>query len=273
MSSSVRYVPLDADQMQRFHAHAPQALARRGKGFIVEQWITSSEMLLVAIVGLVGILALDWSAEGALSCLLVGVWARIIGDLMKYLLARGAVVRVAGQWADDAHVWLVAPALMRGEDRIQANRLTPYVPGAGLAVDIVFGGIATAVIAHFGGLLQVEAWQALLAQREWRWLLFGMLWWQLTAAALSTLRHAWMGERAGPIPFTAGPRGLGLFLLMFPIVMLFGEDDGSATVSPRGVMLVINVALLLLSLLMLFGSWLIQRETRWLARYLASRPR
>lgn len=263
----IRYVPIDAARMQRFRADAPAALARRGGGFLAEQWIASSELLLVAVIGLVGLHALGWSAEAALACLLAGVWAKTAGDLIKYLLARPAVLRATDGLNRDAAVWLVAGALSRGRRMIRDDRESRYLPGPALLFEFAFGGIATGVLAHVGGLLRADVWEDLLAQPHWRWTLLGMVWWQLMTAALSALRHAWQGERAGPLPFSAGARGFGLFLVMFPVMFLYGEDGEG--VNPQGVMQVLNYALLLLGLLMLFGSWLMQRETRWLRRWLA----
>ncbi len=259
-SNEIQYVPLDVAQMQRFRSNVAAALARRGRGYMAEQWLATSELLLVGCVGLFGMWLLDWSPEGAVACLLLGLWAKIIGDLMKYSLARRAVLRLSEEWNDDTQVWAVGNALMDGETRLRADRLGGYMPGMGLFVDLVFGSIGTGVIVKVSGLYRPETWQMLLEQREWRWVLIGMVWWQLMAAALSTLRHAWLGERAGRLQFAAGGRGLGLFLLMFPVLIFYGESEGNA----RGVVLVSHLALILLALLGLFGCWLLQRETRWL---------
>ncbi len=263
----IRFVPIDDARMRQFRADAPAALARRGGGYLAEQWIASSEMLLVAGVGLLGLHALGWSAEAALACLLAGVWAKTFGDLLKYLLARPAVLRTSAAYNRDRAVWQVAGALAGGRREVREERDGEYRPGLGLLVEFAFGGVASIILAHIGGLLRADIWEDLLAQPHWRWALLGMVWWQLMTAALAALRHAWQGERAGPMAFSAGARGAGLFIVMFPVAFLFGEDAGGA--NPRGVMLVINYALLLLGLLMLFGSWLMQRETRWLRRWLA----
>jgi hypothetical protein len=90
------------------------------------------------------------------------------------------------------------------------------------------------------------------------------VWWQLMGASLTTARHAWLGERAGPIRFQAGARGLGLFLLMFATLMFF-EENGSAA---SAVMTTANVCLLLLALLAFPGMWILHREKRWLDEWL-----
>lgn len=258
--NEVQYIALDAAQMQRFSRNLPAALARRSGGFMAEQWMATGEMLMVGCVGLFGLWRLDWSPEGAVACLLLGIWAKIIGDLMKYCLARRALLRLKDEWDDDAQVWAVGNALKDGQTQLRADRVGGHMPGMGLFVDLAFGGVATGVIVKVSGLFRPETWQVLLAQPEWRWVLIGMVWWQLMTAAISTLRHAWLGERAGRLQFAAGGRGLGLFLLMFPVLMFYGESEGNA----RGVVLVSHLALIVFALIGFFGCWLLQRETRWL---------
>jgi hypothetical protein len=260
----IRYIDIDQAQMQRFRANAPAATARRDAGFFTENWLASFELVAIGTMGLVGLHVLGWSAQGALAVLLVSVWAGVLGDLMKYLLAHRAVQRMAGQHNADAQVWAVAGALMRGETRYREDHAGGYRPGTGLFVDLSFGGIATVMVAHAGGLSSWGAWQALLAHPEWRWVLIGLVWWQLMGASLTTARHAWLGERAGPIRFQAGARGLGLFLLMFATLMFF-EENGSAA---SAVMTTANVCLLLLALLAFPGMWILHREKRWLDEWL-----
>ena len=262
----IQYTAIDADQMQRFHAGAAAALARRGGGFSVENWLQSLELGLVGAVGLVGLLVLDWPPAAALAALLLGVWASWCGDLIKYVLAHRAVRRMSDEAAADAQVWAVANALMDGERRYRSDRAGRYHPGLALAIDLLFGGVATAVIVGVTGLFAPVVWGAILSNPEWRWILTGLVWWQLMAAAWAAMRHAWLGERAGSIRYAAGGRGIGLFLLMFPVVFLLDEHPGAS----GGAMVLANLGLLLLSALALFGSWLMQRETRWLRDWLRS---
>ena len=260
----IQYTAIDAEQMLSFRAGAAAALARRGSGFSVENWLQSIELGLVGAVGLVGLLVLDWPPAAALAALLLGVWASWCGDLIKYLLAHRAVRRMSEEATADAQVWAVANALMDGETRYRSDRVARYPPGLGLFVDLRFGGVATAVIVGVTGLFVPTVWSGILANPEWRWILIGLVWWQLMAAAWTAMRHAWLGEGAGSIRFGAGGRGVGLFLLMFPIVFMFDGKPGAAA----GAMVIANLGLLLLSALALLGSWLLQRETGWLRDWL-----
>lgn len=260
----IQYTTIDAAQMQQFRAGAQAALGRRAGGFRAENWIQSLELGLVGGVGLAGTLLLDWPPKAALAALLLGVWASWCGDLIKYLLANRAVRRMSDEAAADAQVWAVANALQQGETRYRSDRVARYHPGLALGVDLLFGGVATAVIVGVTGLFAPAVWAGILAHPEWRWILVGLVWWQLLAAAWTAMRHAWLGERAGSIRFGAGGRGIGLFLLMFPVVFLLDEDPTAS----GGVMVLANLGLVLLSALALFGSWLIDRETGWLRDWL-----
>lgn len=262
----IQYTAIDAEQMRSFRAGATAALARRGIGFSVENWLQSIELGLVGAVGLLGLLVLDWSPAAALAALLLGVWANWCGDLIKYVLANRAVGRMSEDAAVDAQVWAVANALMEGDSRYRSDRVTRYHPGLALFVDLLFGGVATAVIVGVTGLFVPAVWVGILANPEWRWILLGLVWWQLMAAVWTAARHAWLGERAGSIRFGAGGRGIGLFLFMFPIVFMLDGKPGAA----GGAMVIANLGLLLLAALSLFGSWLIQRETGWLRDWLRS---
>jgi len=262
----IRYVDIDEQQMRQFRANAAAALSRRDTGFFTENWLAAIELTAIAGTGLVGLHWLGWSGQGALAAMLVGVWASVAADLLKYLLAYRAVQQMARHHNDDAQVWAVANALADGETRYREDHGGGYRPGLGLFVDLCFGGIATVVIAHSGGLTEWSAWQALLAHPEWRWVLIGLVWWQLMTAALATARHAWLGERAGPIRFQAGARGLGLFLLMFATLMFFEENTNAA----GAVMTVANLCLLVLAAISVPGIWLLQREKRWLREWMST---
>ena len=137
---------------------------------------------------------------------------------------------------DDWHVWVVANALRRGLDVAPKSHLqAKYEPALGVFVDLVCGGIGTALIcvalAEAGFNFRSELWENRgSVARAWRCS-------RSTKLALTVweiARHKLGGDAAGEVKIALGMRGLGLFLLLFVVVMIH-DALGSNNAVARGV--------------------------------------
>jgi hypothetical protein len=262
--------PITAADMERFHRNAPAALSRRGPAFVGETFAEAFETLLIGGVPIVGMLQFGWSANQLLLFLLIGTWTAILLDFTKYFSLAGAAERFAAAKFDDWHVWVVAGALRKGEREAPAEHLrVKHQPAMGVFVDLVCGGIGTLFI-----LLALAAGpgfglREMLAERSVQWSLAGLIGYQL-------LLTAWEIVRCRRLPGTCetkvalGMRGLGLFLLMFLVVML-RESAGETGEISRGVMLTVNGLIVALALFNVVGLLWLRGETRWLRDYLEER--
>jgi hypothetical protein len=265
--------PLTAAYMARFYRNAPAALARRGSGFVASEFGRALALLLTGAIPLVGMLAYGWSASELLVFLVVGSWIGIACDLVKYLALPTHVRRGGETYYDDWHVWVVASALRRGEETAPRSHLAAkYEPALGVLVDFVCGGIGTALIcvalAETGFSFRTELWQnggllksvAILATYE------------VTMTAWEIARHKLGGDASGAVKVALGMRGLGLFLLLFVVVMIreaLGDDGALA----RSVMLAVNGAIVLTACFNAIGFLLVRGETNWLREYLQQSER
>jgi hypothetical protein len=213
-------------------------------------------------------LVYSWSASELLVFLVVGSWIGIACDLVKYLALPAHVRRGGETYYDDWHVWVVASALRRGEETAPRSHLAAkYEPALGVLVDFVCGGIGTALIcvalAEKGFSFRTELWEnsgllkslAILAAYE-----VAMTAWEIA-------RHKLGGDASGEVKVALGMRGLGLFLLLFVVVMIreaLGDDGAMA----RGVMLAVNAAIVLAACFNAIGFFWVRGEANWLQEYL-----
>lgn len=264
--------PITAADMDRFHRNAPAALARRGPAFVGETFAEALETLLIGGAPIVGMIWWGWSADQLLLFLLIGTWTAILLDFVKYFSLAGAVERFAAAKFDDWHVWVVVGALRKGEHEAPAEHLrVKHEPAMGVLVDLACGGIGTLFIllalAEGPGLHL----RAMLAERSVQWSLAGLIGYQL-------LLTTWEIVRCRRSPGTCetksaiGMRGLGLFLLMFLVVML-RESAGESGEISRSVMLTVNGLIVALAAFNVVGLLWLRGETRWLRDYLAERRR
>lgn len=200
--------------------------------------------------------------------LIVGLWIGILGDLGKIALLPEQVWRYGAAYYEDWQVWVVAGALRHGKNEAPRSHLeAKYTPGAAVLVDLVFGVVATAILcvalAKSGFDFRQQVWQntwlvksiAALAIYEAAFTLWGIV------------RHKLGGDAAGQMRVALGMRGLGLFLLMFLVVMLDDAlHDNGTTASVA--MLTVNAAILALAVFNLAGLYWVQAETTWLREYL-----
>jgi hypothetical protein len=258
--------------MERFHRNAPAALARRGPAFVSETFAEAFETLLIGGVPIVGMIWFGWSADQLLLFLLIGTWTAILLDFVKYFLLAGAVKRFAAAGLDDWHVWVVVGALRKGEHEVPAAYMQlKHEPAIEVLVDLACGGIGTLFIVLAIASGTGPGLRGMLAERSVQWSLAGLVGYQL-------LLTAWEIVRCRRSPGTCetksamGIRGLGLFLLMFLVVMLRKSAGESGEIS-RSVMLTVNGLIVALAVFNVVGLLWLRGETRWLRDYLEERRR
>jgi len=270
-SNDNELVPITAADLARFRKNAPAALARRGGGFLAESVGNALALSITGLIPIVGLVWFGWSASEMLVFLIAGLWIGILGDLAKFALLPGQVRRFGAAYYEDWQVWVVAGALRRGKNEAPRSHLeAKYTPVAAVFVDLVFGGVATAILCvvlaksgfDFRQELQHNSWLAksiaALAIYETAFTL-----WEV-------VRHRLGGDAAGQVRVALGMRGLGLFLLMFLVVMLDDAlHDNGATA--RIALLTVNAAILILATINLVGLYWVQAETNWLREYLRKR--
>lgn len=239
----------------RVARNAAAAIARRGGGFWVEQWVVLLQWFVVAGVSLVGLVLLGWSPTGMLAFLLASAWLNVAGDFLRWLVFRRRVRAFADRFNDDQEVWAVGVALSRGRQEIAPNQSSRYAVGLGLFIDIVMGGIATAVLQLALAEHGVDLWAEFRGEGPMRWTLLAIIALQALGLAWALLSHLVGSQRDSPMKVTPGARGLGLFILLF-IVMGLG-DEGRALWLP---MVVANGLLLGLGLLGIAGMAILLYE-------------
>jgi hypothetical protein len=271
-SGQPELTPITAADMERFHRNAPAALARRGPTFVGETFAEAFETLLIGGAPIVGMIWFGWSADQLLLFLLIGTWTAILLDFVKYFSLAGAVERFAAAKFDDWHVWVVAGALRKGEREAAAEHLrVKHQPALGALVDLACGGIGTLFILLAIASGTGPGLREMLAERSVQWSLAGLVGYQLLLAA-------WEIVRCRRSPGTCetksaiGIRGLGLFLLMFLVVML-RESAGESGEISRSVMLTVNGLIVALAVFNVVGLLWLRGETRWLRDYLEERRR
>jgi hypothetical protein len=264
---------ISAADMLRFHRNAPGALARRGGGYIGEALANSFELLVMGLVPIVGMLRFEWSATQLLVFLLAGAWIGIFCDVARVMFAGRGVEEFAKTHYDDWHVWVVVAALRFNRTEAPRSHLeAKHQPGAGVFVDLVAGGVGTAVILAMLGATGIRGEGPIdWTDRGWLASLAGFAAWQIGAAAWEIIRHRRLGPTAGPVQATPGARGAGLFILMF-VTMMVGDPEERGGVDARRMMLVVNGALVLIGVLNTASIVWLRSETVWLRNYLNSRP-
>lgn len=248
-------VPITPGMRARVARNAPAAIARRGGGFWIEQWIALLHWVAVATTSLAGLLLLGWSPLAMLAFLLASAWLNVAGDLLRWLLFRRRVHAFAETFSDDAEVWAVALALHSGKQSLPPEQSNRYAVGIGLFVDLAFGGVATAVMLLALQAHGVDLWTDFRSDGPLRWTLLAIIALQVLGLCWALLSHAVGSQREVPMKVTPGARGLGLFILMF-LVMGAG-DEGRQLWLP---LVIANGLLMLLGAVGLFGLLLMLRD-------------
>lgn len=264
--------PITAADLDRFHRNAPAALSRRGPAFVGQTFADAFETLLIGGTPIVGMLWFGWSSEQLLLFLQIGVWMAILLDIARYLLMSTGVQRFTETKFDDWHVWVVAGALRKGESHAATEHLrVKHQPEMGVFVDLVCGVVGTLFIVLAVTTGTEEHLFELLADCSVQWCLAGLIGYQLA----TFVWEFWRSRRASQgyeTKVLLGMRGLGLFILMFLVVM-FRESAGASGGISRGVMLAVNGAIVALALFNVVGLLWLRGETRWLRNYLDARRR
>jgi hypothetical protein len=276
-------IPITPADLERFHRNALAALARRGRGFVAEAVLTGVQTILVGGVPILGLLYWGWSGMEMLLFLIATAWVGILCDAAKVLWLRKRAEAFAKAGYDDWHVWVVADAIRSGKNEAPSDHLrAKWQPVAGIVIDFLMGGVSTVLI-----VVQLVAKAGLgLNLLHTRALLIGL---GLTAG-LRIVLTAWQivhhhsrrpreAERPGvvttnpdsdrPVKAIVGLRGVGIFLLMFLVVMLTESDLGMD--AAWLIMLVVNGLIVLLGVVNLLGPLTTRGETQWLRQYLAER--
>jgi hypothetical protein len=162
--------------------------------------------------------------------------------------------------------------LRHGKDRFAQDHAAAYRPGIGLLVDFGLGGAGTiALLGMVEGNLVDESFggppeDALRSLAGWA-LAFLLV--PLVNGAALVLDAARVRRAHGhaEVRIDSGARGLGVFLLVFPVIAL-----QSLGVAPLDALLVAgNAGLLLVGAVGLVGAAVMAREARWLRAHLAAR--
>lgn len=255
--ATVQMVALTDEHRGRFQHEAPAALARRDHAWFAEQSWGAVEPALAGGVPLVGMWLFGWTGLVVFAFALAAIWNAVWCDVAKLLFARAAVDREVERWNVDRSFWVIAEAIKDGKREMRADALTEYRPGAGLFMDFVAGGVATGVMLACIHESPLQLLDALTGTTGAYMALASMLGIQWLATLATIVRHRLPGNQA-PMRFAAGARGLGLFLIMFSVVMAEGR-------SPATVLAVVmNAGLLVLAALAAFGVHLLRAETEWL---------
>lgn len=263
-------VALSAWDMEVFHRNAPAALARRSGEYLFEDVTTNLERILMGTVPIVGLVAFGWSAVEMFAFLLIGLWTSFVCDVVKCLTMYRRVDDQMQSWNRDQHVWAVAQALRTKERRIQTPQKDEMTPAVGLVLDVVFGGIGTAVTFVIALEVHPNIAEQLFANKAFVYGALGFAAYQLLRLIWEVAAHA-MGRGVDrPVKVLAGARGIVLFLLMF-VVLMSRDYAGKQGDTLKVVMLVVNGLMVGLSSLGMLGLAMMRRETRWLREYLEKR--
>jgi hypothetical protein len=264
-------VPITATDMERFHRNAPAAIKRREGTYAFDEFGNGLRSIFLGGVPLIGLLWFDWSSSQLMFFLLVGTWVAILCDFAKLWFLEKSIREWAAVSYDDWQVWTVAAALRAGRNTAAKSHLhAKYEPWVGVLVDIVFGGLASVLIP----VALAEAGEGIdstiLRDQGVMYSLIGLIAYQVLFTVWEIVVHkrGFTGPRQ--VKVKLGMRGLGLFLLMFLLVML-ADNWGEQSFATRIAMLVINSGIVFLGVVTMVGPFMIRRETQWLREYLAKR--
>ncbi len=126
--------------MDRFHKNAHKALEKRTVRFLLQEVFEGFQFVLFGSLPIVGLFYWGWQPLHLLLFLLVGAWVGLICDCFKLYFLKKAIMEYADGRYDDWHVWVVADALRKGQEKARAQHLrAKYQPGAGVFVNFQNG--------------------------------------------------------------------------------------------------------------------------------------
>jgi hypothetical protein len=271
MARSVRMTQLSPEDIHRFEANAPAAVARRGGNFFRREIALGFEQMGCGIWPLVGLAWLDWSTIEMASFFFVRMWIGIFCDLFKLCTLQEAVMRWAKVKYDDWHVWVVAQALRDNQKELVESHLRAhYQPWLGVLVDFLFGGVGT--VATIGMLIQGGS-DDIRVQWDGSFFFISLVLCVVFPFVMTTwevARHRVVGDSAGEVTIASGGRGIALFLLTF-VAVIAQSNDVKANNLAMWLMVAVNGAVIFAGALNVLGYWLVKGETRWLEQYLQKR--
>jgi hypothetical protein len=264
-------VLITAADMERFHRNAPEAILRREGTYAFDEFGNGLRSVFLGGVPLIGLLWFDWSSLQLMFFLLVGIWIAILCDFAKLWFLEKPIRDWASVSYDDWQVWTVAAALRAGRNTASRAHLSAkYEPWAGVLVDAVFGGLSSALIPVALSESGEGIDGAILFDQGVMYSLTGLIAYQVLFTVWEIISHRRSLGENRQVKVKLGMRGLGLFLLMFLLVMV-ADNWGEQSSATRIAMLVVNSGIVLMGVVTMVGPSLIRRETQWLREYLKKR--
>jgi len=266
-NDSVPMRSLTAEDFDRFHKSAPSVLESRTWGYFLGEMETSIHLVLSGVIPIVGVLVWDWSATNWIVFLLIGCWLGLVCDVIRLTFLNRQIEKYWNRVIEDTFVSVVSEAVRAEKSEVVAAHV-PSQPEyrVGIFVDLIFGGIATFLIAE-------KLPENLTAE------IFGRPWFLPSLAMFIAYRlgmTAWeivdqhIHPRKKPvIKLALGLRGGCMFFAMF--VVMICCDEARAVGTERYAVYGINGAMILVGLLNLGGMFMIIGETRWLRKYLGEK--
>jgi hypothetical protein len=266
-------VLITAADMERFHRNAPTAIKHREGTYAFDEFGNGLRSVFLGGVPLIGLLWFDWSSSQLMFFLLVGIWIAILCDFAKLWFLEKPIRDWASVSYDDWQVWTVAAALRAGRNTAMKSHLSAkYEPWAGVLVDVVFGGLSSVLIP----VALAEAGEGIdgtiLQDQGVMYSLIGLIAYQVLFTVWEIVVHKRGVGSNRQVKVKLGMRGLGLFLLMFLLVMV-ADNWGEQSSATRIAMLVVNAGIVFLGVVTMVGPLMIRRETQWLREYLRKRER
>ena len=249
----------------RMQRHAPAALSRRASGMTVDKIAEYAQFMLGALLSLAALWLWGVPAAAMLLFLLAGAWIGIASEWLKYLLMRRAVDHELKAADADRFVWAMALSLRMGRAEVDEASLEATPPRRGMLLDLVLGGIATALMLVF---VQVEnTLSELHLEPVLLLMIAGVLALQIGGVVMMAWRHR-SGHGAGAsLQFQAGARGICLIALL--IVMLLTDAimaDGGAL---RMALTIANLVILgLAGIAWIYAALIEPGEIRWLREHM-----
>jgi hypothetical protein len=257
---SPRQVRLDQAQMLALlRQDGATALSRRPDAFFAGLAMTSGELAVLSLGSLLGLWLFDASPLTMFWLVYAGLCGGIVVQWVKYLALREAVRRESARGNADRLLWAVVDRVRSGHPGDCEHR--DVAPESGLIVDLLFGGVSALVLLVAMIASGNAPWHALQADSWLGWLIALLVATQ-AGAAWRTVRRQRQG-RDGALQFAAGGRGLGLFLLMFAVMI-----GGPARLAL--VLTVVNLLQLAWGVVSLYTIGVMRAEARWLREHLAS---
>lgn len=255
----------------RFHALADTTLRRSNRAYFADEIGRSFSWILMGAIPIVGLLYFKWSAREWLIYLLVGAWTGVLLDIFKLYFLYGQIMKSANAAYEDNFVWTIVDAMRQGEDMAPHDHLRArYQPKMGILVDIVFGAVGTVMTI---GLFPEDVFAAFEISTLF-WSVIGMVAYRVAFTAWEIIEQRASETEDRTVRVAVGLRGVGLFLLGFLVAMIVGDEThprSSGDQTAWWAMLIVNALAIVVSLLNIWGMYMIRGNARWLRTYLADK--